>query len=153
MVGTPDALSVIQMHRTMPELYSEKFNEANFLNPTASMPFTTIVSYRVPQGLLGILEGVALSVNDLVQYDALVFQVRVNGNAILGYDNIRGPLGDIIYPHALYYPLYADDLVEVSVRNTLTNVFTFTTAAIVGRVFPDTIPQELLNMAVTRQGL
>lgn len=150
--GRRSALAVAQLHGLMPVLIHEQFNEANFINPTASMVNTRIVSATVPQGLLGILEGVAIAPSDLLDFDSLVFQVRVDGAPIVGYDDIRGPMGHIIVPHPMFIPLNTGSIVEITVRNTSILAFTLTTAAITGRFFPDTIPGELLDMAVTRGG-
>lgn len=145
--ATASALQVIQMHVASPHLLHETFMEANYINPTALMTNTRIVSVTVPQGQLGILDGMALSVSDLVDYDALVFQLRVNGAAVPGFDDIRGPIGDVIDPHPLAIPLMSGVVVDIVVRNTLDQAFTFTTGALVGRFFPQALDIELRRLA------
>lgn len=149
---TRSQLAVIQTHAMHPELMADTFNEANFITATALMVFTRITSFRIPDGMLAFVGGMAVGVNDPSDYDALVWALRVDGAGIPGFDDIRGPFGDVTAPVPMFVPILGGKTVEVLVRNTLNNAITNVAAAITGRYFSDTIPQELLNIALTQAG-
>jgi len=147
------ALAVTQLHAMMPAMIHERFFEANYINPAPNSANTRIVSVTVPHGLLGVLEGILVLTATRVDFDSLVFQVRVNGAPILGYDSLQGPMGDTITgPYPVFVPLNSQSVVDVVVRNPTLGSFVFATGALLGRFFPDTLPHELHALAATRGG-
>ena len=143
----PTSLQVIQLHNAYPWLTADKFNEANFVNLVAGTGFTRAVSFRVPQGQLGMLTGFFNGVNDLTAWDVCGWQIRVEGAGVMGYDAIRGSLGSPVVMHPMYVPLYSRQLIEIVIRNGGGVDFTHLAAGMTGIVFPDTLPTELAQLA------
>jgi len=137
----PTTMEIIAKHATNPWLTAEFINEANFLTIPAGSGFIPVLTYFVPDRQVGILEGFANGVSDILQFDFVQWQVRVNDGAIPGYDIVGGPIGlfpDVI--QRIFWPLFQGQRVTVLANNIATIPAVDICAKITGRVFPDAIP-------------
>lgn len=133
---------IIAAYAANPLLTAEFINEANFLTIPAVSPFITVLSYKVPDRQVGILESICNGVSDILQYDVVQWQLRVDGMAIPGYDIVGGPIGlfpDVI--QRIFWPLYQGQVVQVLANNIATIPAVDICAKITGRVFPDHWPE------------
>jgi hypothetical protein len=141
----PNPLTVVAWAKRHPS-WGTIWKEANFLATLAGgAGFTRVVSFRVPMGELGVLEGFANGVSNAGDWDALTWQVRINSTATPGLDVIQGPFGYIPVPEPLSIPLMPNQLVEVVVRNDSDTAITNMAALLVGRIFPHEVPEGLIG--------
>jgi len=139
--GQPTNMEIIAAHASNPAIINEPINEANFLTIPAGSPFIPILTYQVPARNVGILEGITNAVSDLLQFDFVQWQIRVDGMALLNYDIIGGPIGffpDVV--QRIFWPLFQGQRVQVLANNIATIPAVDICAKITGRVFPDAIP-------------
>lgn len=139
--GQHTTMEIIAAHAVNPTMVSEFVNEANFLTIPAGSTFIPILTYRVTARNVGILEGITNAVSDILQYDFVQWQIRVDGLAIPGYDIIGGPIGffpDVV--QRIFWPLFQGQVVTVLANNIATIPAVDIAAKITGRVFPDVLP-------------
>lgn len=140
-VGQPTKMEIIAEHAVNPWMVSEFINEANFLTIPAGSNFIPLLTYQVPARNVGILEGITNAVSDILQYDFVQWQIRVDGQAVIGYDIIGGPIGffpDVV--QRIFHPLFQGQRVQVLANNIATIPAVDIAAKITGRVFPDALP-------------
>jgi hypothetical protein len=137
----PNVMDVIAAHAMQPWLMSEHVNEANFLTIPALSGFVPILTYTCPARNAGIIEGFTNAVSAIQQFDYVQWQVRINDAAIPEWDLIGGPIGffpDVV--QRVFWPLFQGQTLTVLANNIATIPAPFITAKILGRVFPDTLP-------------
>jgi hypothetical protein len=120
-------------------LVTEWINEANFLTVPALSPFVPIVTYKVPDRQVAVIEGYCNGVSDWLQFDYVQWQIRVNDGSVPGYDIIGGPIGlfpDVI--QRIFVPAFQGQTITVLANNIATIPAVDICAKITGRCFPDT---------------
>lgn len=138
----PTVMDVIARHAVEPWRMSEHVNEANFLTIPALSGFIPILTYTCPARNAGIIEGFTNAVSAIQQFDYVQWQVRINDGVVPEWGIIGGPIGffpDVI--QRVFWPLFQGQTLTVLANNAATIPAPFITAKILGRVFPDTIPE------------
>lgn len=125
---------IIQSHLT-PQITDQWFNLAQPITLAADASRSTIVSFQVPPGCLGILRAFATAVQNGADWGRIRWAITVDGNPIQGFDNVRGPLSDILYPVILVWPLYRNQLLRVVASNLTSTAISNVTAMIRGTYF------------------
>lgn len=128
-------LDIIAAH-TLWSPWDFQIAEANSVTVAAGASHTTVVSFTLPRGMIGLLEAFANGVVNLVQWDSLTWRVRVNGNPIPGLDNIQGAFGSVMAPKVVYWPLPSGAKLEVVASSSSAADFSNVTAVVLGRYFP-----------------
>ena len=131
----PTDLHMIALH-TNYSPWDYHFNEAAPITLAASATRSTVISFTIPTGMLGILDAFANGVENLAHWDLVTWQVRINRHAVPGFDNIRGPLGSILSPASVGWPLPPGALVDVVATNSGTTALANLTGYLRGRYFP-----------------
>jgi hypothetical protein len=152
VAAPPAALQVIQAHALNPFLVHDEFNEANFVTLPASAPFTRIVSVQVPQGRLGLLNSFFVAVANFADWDFLTFQLRVSQAGHMSFDEIQGPMSDIVRYRQTFVPLLTGATIEIVVSSVLALPIPFVTAGLIGRFFQDSLPVEAARLAAVQGG-
>jgi len=119
-------------------IVTEWINEANFLTIPAGSGFIPVLTYRVPQRQVAVIEGYTNGVSDILQFDFVQWQIRVNDASVPGYDIIGGPIG--LFPDVIqrvFVPAFQGQTITVLANNIATIPAVDICAKITGRCFPD----------------
>lgn len=116
------------------------FNQADAVSIAASTNDQTVVSFRIPSGMAGVLDGFANGVENMADWDQITWRVLVGGQPIPGFDNIQGAMGSVNFPVKVGWPIFGDSqLVSVIASNTGATALTNVCAVLTGRYFANTI--------------
>lgn len=127
--------AIIQEH-LFPQLSDQAFNEAAGVTLAASATRSTIVSFQIPQGCLGILRSFATAVQNGADWGNIRWALALGGHPVLGYDNMLGPISDILYPLVFSIPVFQGQLVKIVASNLTAKAISNVTGAIRGSYFP-----------------
>jgi len=94
-----------------------------------------ICEFAVPAQQLGICRSVGLALASFPDFGNVQWQLQVNGGPVSGFDNIRGQIGNIIFPQPLSVPLFRTSRIRVVATNIGVAPVLFPTARIGGDTF------------------
>lgn len=112
---SPDELQVLAHENTA--VLDDDFFQGSFITLAGNAQDTVVVSFTLPGTMLGILRQVAMQAPSPAQLDKIVWRIRFNGQAIHGYDRIRGPVSIGILPLNFDKAMYAGWTVDVVASN------------------------------------
>jgi hypothetical protein len=94
-----------------------------------------ICEFAVPAQQLGICRSFGLALTNFIDFGNVQWQLQVNGGAVSGFDNIRGQMGNILFPQPLSVPLFRTSRIRVVASNIGVAPVLFPTARIGGDTF------------------
>jgi hypothetical protein len=114
----------------------QMINEANFITLAGFAVNTVVVQKSLDPGMLGILRAVALQTPNQADIFNLIWQVQVNGNAVIGLDSIQGPMATLLFPKPTLIPLYKNSVVRIVAASLIAAPIVHVTAMLYGNFFP-----------------
>lgn len=128
--------SQIILQHEFTEVLDQPWQIANFIPSLAVGAVRQVVcEFAVPANQLGICRSLGLALTTFVDFGNVQWQLRVNGSAVSGFDDIRGQIGNIIFPQPLAVPLFRNSKVQVVATNIGVAPVLFVTARIGGDTF------------------
>lgn len=117
--------------------------------PAVAAAAAIVLSYTVPQGMLAIINRLAVVDNggNTLGNGNIVWNVLINGGALNGLGNLQVPIGTLAQPNNVIFVAHEQDIVEVTVAVTATTATGTTAAMLQGWTYP--LSQAT---AVNRQG-
>ena len=128
-------VEIINAH-LFPQISDHDFNEAGPITLAASASRSVVVSFTIPRGMLGILRSFATAVQNAADWGRVRWALTINASPVHGYDNLLGPISDILYPRIMAKPLFQGQVIRVVATNLTATAISNVTAAISGNFFP-----------------
>ncbi|MCI0372307.1 MAG: hypothetical protein L0214_13270 [candidate division NC10 bacterium] len=113
-----------------------EFHEAQPVTLAASATRQEVVAFRPGAGRLGICRGVAMGVQNLADFDNIVWAITVDDASVPGFESIRGPFGVFVYPKPVLIMLAPDQRVAVVASNLTALAIPNVTAYLMGTHWP-----------------
>lgn len=138
LLTAPGPLSdaAIILSHEFTQIMDQPWQIANFIPALAPGAFGVVCEFAVPAQQLGICRSIGLALPSFVDFGNIQWQLRVNGSPVTGFDNIRGQIGNIIFPQPLSVPLFRTTRIQVVATNiSATATVLFVTARIGGDTF------------------
>lgn len=79
----------------------------------AGAAFTQVVSFRLPSQMIGVLTSFVYGCSTVDDFDFVRWQLRINGQPQVGYDNMVGPMATFVFPEPLQLNLPQDSTVAI----------------------------------------
>ena len=98
-----------------------EFHEAQPVTLLANARRQEVVAFRPGAGRLGICRAVAMGVQNLADFDNIVWAITVDDSPVPGFESIRGPFGVFVYPKPVLIMLAPDQRIAI-VASNLTGV-------------------------------
>lgn len=118
-----------------PRIGDRWFNEGAAITLAGSASRSTVVSFQVPAGFLGIFRAFATALENAADWDLVTWAVEVGGHPVPGFELLRGPISDILYPVVIIWPVFRRQLVRIVASNSGTLDIENVTAMIRGTYF------------------
>jgi hypothetical protein len=126
---------------------SYPIKEGNTIDLPANAGFTQVVSFRLPQNMVGMLTAFAYGCNTVDDFSFVRWQLRINGQAQVGYDNMVGPMATFVFPEQVQLNLPTDTTVEIFARELGGLVRRQIAAGLWGRYWPLNNSRQGLDIA------
>ena len=152
-LGVPMADFLTMLAHENVELGDNYLNEAAVVNLLASATDQVVVTYRVPQGMLGILKHFATAAENPTDMDNIRWRLRINRSPVVGFDDMIGVISTLVFPLRVNLQLFKNALVEIVASNLTAVQINNVTAMIRGTIFPPEAfaPELLASMGITRR--
>lgn len=98
-MGVSDALAVLDARRTgLPSAAQYPIKEGQTINLPAASPYITVVTFTLPANMEGMLLAFAYGCFTVDDFSFVRWQLRINGQAPVGYDSMLGPMATFVFP-------------------------------------------------------
>lgn len=92
---------------------SYPIKEGQTIDLAANAGFTTVVTFRLPQNMVGLMTAFAYGCNTVDDFSFVRWQVRINGQPQVGYDNMIGPMATFVFPEQVQLNLPTDTTIVI----------------------------------------
>lgn len=82
----------------------------------AGSPFIQVVRFRLPAQMIGVLTSFVYGCATIDDFDFVQWQLRINNQPQVGYDNMVGPMATFVFPEPLQLNLPTDTTVAIFAR-------------------------------------
>ena len=121
--------------------------EGNTIDLPANSPFITVVSFRLPQNMVGMVTAFAYGCNTVDDFSFVRWQLRINNQPQVGYDNMIGPMATFVFPEVTQLNLPTDTIVDIRAMELGGLIRRQIAAGLWGRFWPLNNNQRGLDLA------